>query len=132
MSETFSFSEGTLYLWTGTNPSSAIAFVQDINTQIIRGIQNIQGVNGNYTDILTGQRANVSFSPVFTNDMSLWRLFMSTTAVHMKLDHTHSAGSAGVILYSGVFDSFALNGNEGGVFQSPVAYHANVWSAYGS
>lgn len=132
MSDSFAFAEGELYLWTGTNPSSAIAFVQDFNGTFTRGIQNIQGVNGNYTDILTGQRVDVSFTPTFTTDLSLWRMFMSPTAVHMKLNHAHSGGSAGYILYSGVFESFGLQGREGDVFTSPVRYHANVWSAYGS
>lgn len=130
--EAYSFSEGQLYLWTGTNPSSAIAYVQEFNASFVRGILNTQGVNGNYINTLTGKRVDVGFTPVFINDLPLWRLFDSPTAVHMKLDHVNNGGSAGMILYSGVFDSFALNGSEGQVYMTPVRYHANLWSAYGS
>jgi hypothetical protein len=127
----FSFSEGQLWLWTGVNPSSAIAYVENTNVNITKGVANPQSVNGTYYNTVTGQRVDVSFSLVFTPDMALFRMFDSPTAVHMKLDHQYNGMSAGMILYSGIFDSFAINGNQGGMFTTPLRYHANIWSAYG-
>lgn len=129
--ESFSFVEGTLYLWTGQNPSSAVAYVQDTNVTCVKGINNLQSVNGVYHNIVTGYRADVVFSVAYTPDMALWRLFRTSTAVHMKIDHAHAGGSAGVILYSGVFDSFSIDGRENSIFLTPMTYHANNWSAYG-
>lgn len=129
--ESYAFPEGTMWLWTGSNPSSAIAFVQDVSVSMTKGVNNLQAVNGNYHNIVTGYRADVTFSVVYVNDMSLYKLFNSPTAVHMKLDHNHALGSAGVILYSGIFDSMAINGQENQVYSTPMVYHANVWSGYG-
>lgn len=131
MTDSYSFPEGTLSLWTGQNPSSAIAFVQNSNVTLTRGIINQQAVNGNYFDVLTGQRADVYASVVFTPDIRLITMFNQSTAVHMQLDHTHAGGSAGIFLYSGTFDTLSINGNEGNIFNMPLSYHANVWSAYG-
>lgn len=131
MADSFSYPEGTLYLWTGQNPSSAIAFVQNTNVTLAHGIINQQAVNGNYFNVVTGQRADVYFTVTFTPDMRLFGMFNQSTGVHMQIDHTHAGGSAGIFLYSGAFDNLSINGNEGGMFTMPLSYHANVWSAYG-
>jgi hypothetical protein len=127
----FSFAEGALWLWTGQAPSTEVAYVQNASVNLVRGYVNQQTVNGDYFDIATGQRANVSFTPVFTPDVSLLRIFNQSTAVHMKLNHVQGGVSAGIILYSGRFDQLSMNGNEGQVMTMPMTYHANVWSAYG-
>lgn len=130
MAEGYAFAEGEVWLWTGANPSSAVAFVQNINVALSKGVVNQQTVNGQYYDVVTGRRADVSFTPVFA-DMAMYRLFHSPTAVHMKLNHVVGGASAGFLLYSGIFDNLSINGAEGAMMQSPMTYHANVWSAYG-
>ena len=129
--ESFAYPEGILSIWTGISPSSAIAFVQNSNVTITRGIVNQQAVNGNYFNVVTGQRADLSFTPVFTPDISLFAMLNQSTGIHIQLNHVHSGGSAGIFLYSGAFDSLSINGNESNIFTMPITYHANEWSAYG-
>jgi hypothetical protein len=131
MADSFSWNNGVLYLWTGTNPASEIALVRDVNVSMVRAYINQQSVNGDYYNVMTGERADVSFSVVYTPDMALFRVFNQSTAVHMKLHHAYGNNSAGVILYSGVFDRWGIGGSEGQVFNAPVAYHSNVWTGYG-
>jgi hypothetical protein len=133
MAETFAWPEGSCHFWTGTATASAVlAYAQQTNVMLVRGWYNTQTLDGTYHDKLTGQRANVTIGALWTPDQSaLVRLYESATAVHVHFRHALSGGgSAGHVLYSGRIDNLQLAGQDGGLYQMMMMYHANSWSAY--
>ncbi len=134
MPEVFVWSEGQIYLWTGTATASAlIGYAQNIQAPLVRGWANDPSLAGNYRDHLTGQRADVLLGALYTPDATIQKIEASATAVHMKLVHTLAGdmGSAGVILYSGRIDSLTYAGSENNPYTYTLSYHANRWSAFG-
>lgn len=131
--ETFTWSEGLVYVWSATASSSAmIAYAQNSRVAIQRGWVNRATLDGNYWDHLTGQRVDVTIGALFSPDLTIQRLFNSATALHLHLGHSSLVGSAGYLLYSGQIDSLELIGGDGQTFQFNMNYHANSWSAYGT
>lgn len=132
MPEAFSWPEGSLSLSTGVPfaTSALIAYCENTNLTEKWGWNNIPAASGNYSDTLTGQRADVTFGAVFTFDKTALRMAQAATAVHMKLNHNTINGSAGVYLYSGRIDSLTLQGQAAGVYHYTMQAHFNVWTAY--
>ena len=132
MGETFAWPEGTIYLWTGSATASAIpAYAQNVQGTFVQGWDNFATCDGNWHDVLTGVRADVTIGALYTVDNAVKAMVASQTAIHMHIRHTALGASAGYLLYSGRADVVTLAGREGEVFQWSMSYHANVWSAYG-
>lgn len=133
MAETFSWMEGQVYVWTGSATASAVvAYAQDMQGALVRGWDNRARADGSYSNALTGRRADITIHAMFTYDATLLRINESATAVHVHLKQSNALGSAGYFLYSGRIDRIDFQGSEGNPYVYGLAYHANVWSAYGS
>jgi hypothetical protein len=119
--EVFGWSEGRVYLWTGSATASAVAaYAQNTQANMVHG------------NALTGLRADVSEGLLYTHDATIMKMFHpSATAVHIKLLHSGVNGSAGHFFYSGVIDSLVVAGSEQNPYQYTLNYHANIWSAFG-
>lgn len=135
--ETYSFSEGKLYLYAsanGTASGSGISFAKEATLNFVFGWVDFQNLNGNYVRILTGQRADLRISTLYA-DKTLHDLANSTGAVNAKFEGVVTGGrsqSAQYVLYSGVIDSVTLMQVEGDLFKGDYAMHANTWSAFGN
>lgn len=135
MTETLAWSEGRIAFWTGTATASAIlAYATDSRVTPFRGWENRQTLGLTYYDLLTGRRADLSVGLLYTTDNKLMQFFENESAlVHVHLSHeVQGQGSAGMYLYSGRIDSLSLNGIENKSYQYQLAYHCNLWSAYGT
>lgn len=131
MSETVGWPEGDVYLWTGDGTGNAIAYATRTQVTFAKGWMNFQTLDSAYHDIFTGQRVDVQVGAMFTTDNERIRvLFDAQTAVHMHFVHTVNGVSAGHFLYSGRIDQMIYAGQENGIYQHSLTYHANVWSAY--
>jgi hypothetical protein len=131
--EAYVWPEGTVYLWTGTATASAIAaYAQNTQANMVHGWINRPALGGTYHNVLTGLRADVSVGMLYTYDATILKMFHpSATAVHIKLLHSGVNGTAGHFFYSGVIDSISIAGTEQNPYQYTLAYHANIWSAFG-
>lgn len=130
--EVFSWREGKLLIWTGSaNPVTALYLTQT-DTRIMYGYQNNgPSMGGQYTDHLTGQRADVSVRAGYTYDQSLLLMMQSATAVHMEVYQSSVNGSAGLMLYSGRITNVAKNGADRGIYNYSLNYYSNNFSSYG-
>ena len=129
--EAYAWPEGQLRIWTGTASAVLVSYVSDTRAQFVRGWDNRgPSLGGTYTDHLTGQRADVSIGAAFTFDTTLTKMAEAATAVHMELLHSGINGTAGFKLWSGRFDSVAIQGTEGGVYNYALFYHTTAWTAY--
>ena len=136
MAEPFSWTEGSIYLWSGSTTASASALVgyaTDSTVTLMKGWDTQQTLTGTYLNNKTGQRADMTIGALYMTDNSgITTLFDSETAVHIHIRHSAIVGpSAGVFLWSGRLDTLNFNGTEGQLYQMSVTYHANLWSAYG-
>lgn len=134
MSESFSWPEGTVYIYTGSATASAIiAYAENTQVNLTRGWDNRASLSGLYRDHLTGQMAQVSVGVLTTLDWTVFRMFESATATHFHFRHTGiGSASAGLFLFSGRLDSMAFQGNNGNLFKFTLSYHCNAWSGYGN
>jgi len=132
MGESFTWSEGNIYLWTGSATASAVpAYAEDTQVTLGYGWDNWATVSGVWNDTLTGERADLTFGTLYTTDNSALMAFHAAkTAVHVHLRHDALNTSAGVYLYSGRIDEVMLAGRTNDIYRFRVTYHANVWSAY--
>lgn len=131
ITETFAWPEGHVLVWTGTSNPVTAWLAANSNCQLVRGWANIGPTfDGSYTDVLTGQRANVTIGQAFMYGNVLREMFESATAVHMEHYHSSINGSAGIKLWSGRIDQVNTQGQQGGVYTVQMVYHANSWSAY--
>ena len=124
-----------MYLWTGTATASAIvAYAEQTNVRFAYGYYNTRNLALGYTDVLTGQRVDVTVGSLYCPAASgMQRMFDAQTAVHCHFKHAltgGAAGSAGHYLYSGRIDALQVAGQEGNTYRLLMTYHANVWSAY--
>jgi hypothetical protein len=132
MAEAYSWPEGSIAFWTGSATASAVvAYATTNDLTLARGWENRRTLSGNYYDLLTGQRADLSVGAVYTSDLTLARMIESATAVHVRLNHTNVVnGSAGFLLYSGRVDALRYAGTDAAPYTYQLTYHANQWSAY--
>ena len=133
MSESYSWPEGVIALYSGhASPvtSAILAYVRNVNANLVRGWVNRETMAGGYYDVFTGQRADMTIGELYSYGASALRMIESATALHIKLNHTSIVGSAGLFFYSGRVDSMALQGAEDGIFEWTLTYHANAWSAF--
>jgi hypothetical protein len=131
MPESFSWTEGNVYVYTGSLAASAVlAYAENTKVSLQYGWDNRAAANGTYADHLTGQRANVSMAAVYTVDPTLYKMVLSATAVHMKFIQNNAIGSGGVWLYSGRIDSIDKQGNQRTPYKYTIAAHFNVWSGW--
>ena len=131
---TFTWPEGTVYLWTGSALKSAIAFASETDANLVIGYVNQQAGSA-YHNYATGQRVDVTIGALYTNDGTIDRIFDSRTAVHMKIEQKFLTGltaSAGMLFWSGAIDGVQFRGSDGQSFSYQMRYHANIWSAYGT
>jgi len=135
--ETYSFSEGKLYLYasaSGTVSGSGISFARDASLALTYGWTDIQGLYGDVVHVITGRRADLRIGTLYA-DKTLATLAAATAAVNAKFEGLVTGGltqSAQWILYSGVIDSVSLSQSDGEMFKGDYAMHANVWSAFGN
>lgn len=129
--EAFSWPEGSIAFWTGSATASAVvAYAQNSDLSFVWGWENRRTLSGNYYDIPTDTRADLSVGAVFTSDGTLARMAQSATAVHVRIAHYNAVnGSAGYALYSGRIDALRYAGSEGAPYTYTLTYHANQWSA---
>jgi hypothetical protein len=136
MSESYSWPEGQLWMWTGNAQSSAntvLAYVEDSQVRFDYGWDSYRTLDGTYHNNHTGQRVEIRATRLFTPLVSaLLAMADSKTGVHMHFRYQNSAnsGSAGHLIYSGRIDRVQVNGREGELYRVALAYHANAWSAY--
>lgn len=132
MPESFGFSEGTLFIYTGVTGASGtpVAYVQNVSPVFTRGWQPNPSVSGTYRDHLTGLACTLNVGIAYTFDKTLQKIFESGTAVHAKFMHSSVNGTGGYIMMSGRIDNLAYNGAQGGTMLYSLAYHANIWSAF--
>lgn len=129
--EAYSWLEGNIFVYTGTATASAtVAYAQNTNLVLQRGWNNRAAIDSTYRDVLTGKRANLSVAAMLSFANTLARFHESATAVHVKLLFSSINGSAGYVLFSGRIDSLTQNGNDGGIYNYTMQYHANSWSAF--
>lgn len=134
MPEVFGWTEGRVHIWTGTATASAlIAFMQNMNVNLMHGWDDRQSVEGRYAQHLTGKVATLSFQHLYGTDATLMKVIESATALHVKIDHSSLInGSGGLILYSAVVDSFTLMGSEANPYSWAITLHGHEWSRYGN
>lgn len=131
MPEAFSWSEGYVYLYTGSLAASAlVALAENTQATFAYGWDNRAAANGTYGDHLTGQRCDVNIGAAYVMDMTTIRMMQSATAVHMKFLHSGVNGSGGHWLYSGRIDNYSINGRKADVYKLSIKGHWNLWSAY--
>ncbi len=130
--EAYSWMEGEIWLWTGEAAASAEPqYAQSLNFSVSHLWDNRKAASGNYFNVKSGQRADVTIGGLLTQHFTVPKMFESGTAVHMKLMQSSVNGTAGYILYSGRIDSIQQGAGNNGVFQATLAYHANDWTAFG-
>ena len=135
--ETYTFSEGKLYLYasaSGSTSGSGISFAKDATIKFSYQWKDTQNLNGVYDHLLVGRGADLRIGTLYA-DKTLAVLAASTAAVNAKFEGLVTGGitqSAQYILYSGVIDSVTLSQTEGDIFKGEYAMHANVWSAFGN
>ena len=132
MAEAYSWPEGSISFWTGSASASAVvAYAQNSDLALAWGWINRQSLAGTYSDLFSGQRADLSVGAVYTSDATLYRMVASATAVHARIVHYNPVnGSAGFVLYSGRVDALRYAGSEDAPYTYQLTYHANAWSAY--
>lgn len=133
MPESFSWPEGNVYIWTGNatpSTSAVFALAQNSRLPITYGWDNRANASGTYYDHKTGQRADLNIQAVYTVNTTITKIFLSATAVHMKLIQTNIIGSAGFFLYSGRIDNLQYIGNERQPFAYTLQAHFNAWSGF--
>lgn len=132
MAEAYSWAEGQIAFWTGSAQASAVvAYAQNSDLSLAWGWINRQSLAGTYTDLFSGQRADLTVGAVYTSDSTLDRMAASATAMHVRLSHYNPVnGSAGFILYSGRVDAIRYAGTEQAPYTYQVTFHANAWSAF--
>lgn len=135
MSEVYSWTEGSLYLYTGSATASAVVtYAENSHLTLMRGWDNRANLSGNYRDHLTGQRADLTIQTMLSNDWRAVLMYESATAVHLHIKQikpSYMTASAGVWLYSGRVDSLQFNGSRNQAYTFSLSYHCNAWSAYG-
>lgn len=130
--EVYAWPEGELLVWTGSASPVAVARVNNARHREQMGWLNSgPTVGGVYTDHLTGMRADVNIDAGFTYDMTLPRIMEAATAVHMEFRYAGVNGSAGYKFWSGRIDAHEVYGGQNSLINFTLAYHANIWSAYG-
>lgn len=129
--EQYAWPEGSLLVWTGSAAPYTASYVSKIGIRGVRGWANFGPTfGGQYADVLTGQRVDVTIDAAYTYDTTLQRIFESATAVHMHVWHNSVNGSAGMLMWSGRVTEWGVAGQEGGLYAITLAYYANTWSAY--
>jgi hypothetical protein len=133
MPEVFSWAEGQIALWTGSATASAtVGLATDITLSFAQEYINRRTLSGNYYNLESDRRVDISFGHYMTTDLTILKIFKSATGVHFKINHSaYPNGSAGFFIYSGVLNNVTLVGSDGGVFSYSVRGYANEWSAYG-
>lgn len=133
MSEVYSWREGTVSVWTGNGATSAVlAYATDITVSFKREFINRRALSGNYYYVPGEERVDIKIGQLMTNNLTLWKIFQSATAVHVKIDHSaYPNGSAGYYAYTGVLETVELTESDAGVNKYNVGYYANAWSGYG-
>jgi len=128
----YTYQEGRLFAWTGgTEPSTPVGYVEDIYAAAQRQYENVPMVDGSYTDILVGERIDISFTTQYVPEYDIWDMFMSAQPVHIRLDHRLGGESAGLYAYSGRFSQAALRGGNTNPLYRTINFHSNKWSGYG-
>lgn len=132
MAETFSWPEGTIYLWTGAGGSATVAYAASLRLSIDYGIENVRNLSGTYRNVSTGRRADVNVGMMYTVDNTwITKIAEAQTAVHMHIKQAvPGQGSAGHYMWSGSIDGWQSQGYDGGLYRTSINYHANEWSAY--
>lgn len=130
-SESYSWMEGQIWVFTGNLATSAVvAYATQNNLNFSRGVVNNETLAGTYYDYQTGKRVDFTFGAVMCFDSTLRRIYDSATAVHMKFIHSSVAGTAGYMFYSGQIDTLSFAGTEKSPYTFTMAGHANLWSGF--
>lgn len=132
MTEVFSWTEGTLYVWSGAATASGtpVAYVTNASISPQWQWSNDARLDGSYRHVLQGRRANISLALGYTVGMNLVVLAQGNASVHFKFDQNGVNGSAGWLAYTGRINTLGLQGAEGGTYALSVAGYCNEWSAY--
>lgn len=132
MGEVFTFSEGRLYIWTGSHTASgmSVAFVEQVSVNLTTQWGNQRSVGTGRHEWVIDQRADLQIGKAYAN-ADLYALLNATGVVHIKVEHENvPAGSAGFILYSGRLDNLSVNGSQGAIMQENLVGHAYQWTGY--
>jgi hypothetical protein len=129
--EPFSWSEGQVWLWTGSATASAqVAFAQNINGGPTWGWERRPSLSGVYRGHLTGLEFPITVGALYTPHTTIQRMAQSATAVHLKLLHSHNGGSAGYVIHSGNILAMPILGYDNGLYEYSLNYVGNSWSAF--
>ncbi len=133
--EVFAWPEGQLVVYasaSGATTGSGLGFAENTRLTFTFGWLEYRGAGGTYRREITGQAAQLSLGQLWC-DTQLLQLVNASAALNAEFRASADklTQSARVALYSGVADSFEVNGSEGNVFRTVLAMRANMWSAFG-
>lgn len=132
MSEVYTFSEGRLYLWTGSHTASgmSVAWCENVNVSIDNTWGYQRSIGTARYEWLQDSRATISIGRAYSNDNRVWAL-VTAENVHMKIEHENQpAGSAGFIFYSGRIDNAGMQANNNAIVRESVGGHAYQWTGW--
>jgi len=133
--ETFAWPEGQLVVYasaSGATTGSGLGWAENARLVFTYGWLEYRAAGGGYRREITGQVAALSIGQLW-GDTQLLQLLNASAALNaeFKASAGNLTQSARIVLYSGVADSFELNGSDGGIFKAVMGMRANAWSAFG-
>jgi len=141
MAEVFAFSEGALFLWTGSLTASGsvpLAFVQNVSLSEQVTNATYQTLNGRFHNVETESRYLLSIGQGYAPSAirGFYRQYVSGTAsgvpVHYAVEHSANGVWEKFIGYSAYIDNFAINGSEGQLMGFTLQAHGWLMTATAS
>lgn len=123
MPETFNFSDGGAWVWTGDSTTSAeLNFARNVSVTLASGRSGYRAPFSNqYTYIATGFIARVNMAAAYS-DKNVIALFTGHAGgdFHMHVKHLtpNVNESGGFFLYTGLINQVTFNGTDGSPEQS--------------
>lgn len=132
MAEVFIWGEGLVRFWTGggTPQSGLIMWGQNINAFGLYGYEDHQTVTGRYDQHNTGRVMTVAVAALYGMDQTFAKMAKSATSMHMKIDHSGFEGSAGLMVWSAVIESYQYNGSDGNPYGWAANLRSHDWDHY--
>lgn len=133
--EVFAWPEGSLLVYasaSGATTGSGLGYAENARLVFTYGWLDYRAAGGQYRREITGQVANLTIGQLW-GDTQLFQLLNASAALNIefKVSAPRLQQSARHVLYSGVCDSFSLDGSEANLFRAVATMRSNVWSAFG-
>lgn len=128
----FGFNESELFVWQdGTpQPTESVGWAQNIQLNPAYQYNNLQNINGNYVNLYTGRRIDVSFTLLHDDTLTLYTLAESQAGLSLEFRHMAEGRTTGIRMSEGRLTVLPQVGNAGEITQRTYQYHANIWTEY--